>query len=119
LTPLLVSAYTLTTCLGRGLAVTLAKLRDGSSGLAPCAFETVELDTWIGEVAGVDEQRLPPTLAHYDCRNNRLAQLALTADGFAERVLAARDRYGRRPRRRLPRHQHGRHPASRTRLPPA
>ena len=95
MTPLHVSAYTLTTCLGRGLAVTLAKLRDGSSGLAPCAFETVELDTWIGEVVGVDEQRLPPTLAHYDCRNNRLAQLALTADGFAERVLAARDRYGR------------------------
>ncbi len=95
MTPLLVSAYTLTTCLGRGLSVNLAKLRDGSSGLAPCAFETVELDTWIGEVAGVDEQRLPPTLAHYDCRNNRLAQLALAADGFAERVLAARDRYGR------------------------
>jgi 3-oxoacyl-[acyl-carrier-protein] synthase-1 len=96
LTPLLLSAYTLTTCLGRGLAATLASLHEGSSGLAPCAFETVELETWVGEVAKVDEQRLPETLAHYDCRNNRLAQISLEADGFAERVRVATARYGRR-----------------------
>ena len=54
MTPLLVSAYTLTTCLGRGLSATLAGLRAGSSGLAPCAFETAVIDTWIGEVAAVD-----------------------------------------------------------------
>ena len=95
MTPLLLSAFTATTCLGRGLAATRDALVAGRSGLAPCAFETVALDTWIGEVAGVDEQRLPEALADYDCRNNRLTQLGLESDGFAERVRAAVARYGR------------------------
>lgn len=95
MTPLLLSSYTATTCLGHGLAATLAGLREQRSGLAPCAFETVQLDTWIGEVPGVDTQQLPNELAKYDCRNNRLAQLALEADGFADRVRAAVARYGK------------------------
>ncbi|HXE37450.1 MAG TPA: beta-ketoacyl-[acyl-carrier-protein] synthase family protein, partial [Azonexus sp.] len=95
MTPLLLSSYTATTCLGHGLAATLSALREQRSGLAPCAFETVQLATWIGEVAGVDEQQLPSGLAKYDCRNNRLAQLALEADGFADRVRAAVARYGK------------------------
>lgn len=95
MTPQLISGYTATTCLGHGLVATLAALRAGRSGLTPCVFETVRLDTWIGEVAAVDEQKLPKLLADYDCRNNRLAALALEADGFAERVRAATARYGK------------------------
>jgi 3-oxoacyl-[acyl-carrier-protein] synthase-1 len=94
-TPLLLSHYTATTCLGRGLDATRAALHDGHSGLAPCAFETVRLDTWIGEVAGVDDIRLPAPLARYDCRNNRLTLMGLETDGFAERVRLAVERYGR------------------------
>ena len=94
MTPLLLSAYSLTTCLGRGLDATLEELRQGRSGLSPCAFESVALDTWVGEVAAVDDQRLPAPLAHYDCRNNRLALLGLETDGFAECLRAARSRYG-------------------------
>jgi len=93
-TPLLLSAYTATTCLGRGLAATRAALRDGRSGLAPCAFESVALDTWIGEVAAVDGEKLPESLAIYDCRNNRLTRLGLETDGFADRVRATVARYG-------------------------
>ena len=63
MTPLLLSAYTATTCLGRGLDATRSALREGRSGLAPCAFETVQLATWIGEVSAVDGERLPATLA--------------------------------------------------------
>ncbi len=95
MTPLLISAHTATTCLGSGLDATLAALRDGHSGLAPCAFESVRLDTWIGEIAGVDAQVVPAHLAAYDCRNNRLAQLGLEADGFADRVRFAIARYGK------------------------
>ena len=95
MTPLLLSAYTATTCLGRGLDATRAALQAGRSGLAPCAFETVKLDTWIGEVAGVDTQTLPAALSHYDCRNNRLALLGLQTDGFDEAVRAAIARHGR------------------------
>ena len=94
MTPLLLSAYTATTCLGRGLAATRAALQAGSSGLAPCAFETVHLDTWIGEVAAVDAEKLPETLAAYDCRNNRLTRMGLETDGFADQVRAAVTRYG-------------------------
>lgn len=94
MTPLLLSHYTATTCLGRGLDATRAALRDDRSGLAPCAFESVRLDTWIGEVAGVDDIRLPDALARYDCRNNRLTLMGLETDGFAERVRLAVERYG-------------------------
>ncbi|OGB86891.1 MAG: beta-ketoacyl-[acyl-carrier-protein] synthase II [Burkholderiales bacterium RIFCSPLOWO2_12_FULL_67_210] len=95
MTPLLLSAFTATTCLGRGLDATRDALRSNRSGLKPCRFETVELDTWIGEVADVDAQRLPAALASHDCRNNRLTQMGLETDGFADRVREAVVRYGR------------------------
>ena len=94
MTPLLLSSYTATTSLGHGLAAILDALRNGRSGLQPCAFESIELNTWIGEVAAVDAQKLPKSLSRYDCRNNRLAQLGLEADGFADSVRAAIARYG-------------------------
>ena len=119
MTPQLISGYTATTCLGHGLAATLAALRAGRSGLQPCAFETVRLDTWIGEVAGVDDQRCPRRSPPTTAATTGWPLLALRADGFAERVRAAAARYGARPHRRLPRHQHLGHPADRAGLPPA
>jgi len=86
--PLALSAFTATSSLGRGLAATLASLEAARTGLAPCRFETVQLATHVGEVAGVDEERLPGELAEFDCRNNRLAALALRQDGFDEAVRA-------------------------------
>lgn len=94
MTPLELTAHTLTTCLGRGIAAHRAALRAERSALAPCRFETVQLDTWIGEVAGVDEQRLPEALSRYDCRNNRLTLMGLETDGFGDRVREATARYG-------------------------
>jgi 3-oxoacyl-[acyl-carrier-protein] synthase I len=96
MTPLLLSAFTATSCIGRGLAETLRGLQAQSSGLAPCSFETVRLDTYVGEVAGVDATLLPPGLQEFECRNNRLAWLALTQDRMAEAVRAAAGRYGAR-----------------------
>ncbi|MHB8666443.1 MAG: beta-ketoacyl-[acyl-carrier-protein] synthase family protein [Burkholderiales bacterium] len=92
--PLWLSHFTATSGIGRGLDQTLAALRQRRGGLAPCAFETVELATFIGEVAGVDAVRLPAHLADFDCRNNRLALLGLTQDGFADAVHAAVATYG-------------------------
>lgn len=94
MSPLLVSSCTLSTCLGRGLTEHVAALRTGRSGLKRCDFETVKLETWIGEVAGVDAQDLPADLAMFNCRNNRLALLALETDGFAESARAAVARHG-------------------------
>lgn len=94
--PLAVTDYTLASALGHGRAATLAALRGQRGGLARRRFETAALDTWIGEVEGVDAQRLPAPLADYDCRNNRLAWLGLQADGFARSVARARDTHGAR-----------------------
>ena len=92
--PLWLSQFTATSSLGRGLEQTLDALRQRRAGLAPCAFDTVELATFIGEVAGVDAVQLPARLADFDCRNNRLAMLGLMQDGFAEAVRAAIATYG-------------------------
>ncbi|MGV3581809.1 MAG: beta-ketoacyl-[acyl-carrier-protein] synthase family protein [Methylophilus sp.] len=92
--PILLSHFTATSCIGRGLNQTLAALQQKHSGLSACTFETVELDTFIGEVSGVDEVKLPSHLAEFDCRNNRLAQLALEQDNFAQAIFAAAKKYG-------------------------
>ncbi|PZX34539.1 3-OXOACYL-(ACYL-CARRIER-PROTEIN) SYNTHASE (BETA-KETOACYL-ACP SYNTHASE II) [Cupriavidus phytorum] len=94
MSPLLFSHFTATSCLGAGLDATLAALRAQRGGLAPCRFGDVALDTYVGEVAGLDAVTLPAALAEFDCRNNRLAQLALAQDDFAARVREAAARYG-------------------------
>ena len=85
----------MTSCLGAGLEPTRAALREGRGGLAPLRFETVDLETHAGEIQGVDAAELPPALRHFDCRNNRAAELGLAKDGFMEAVAAAAARYGR------------------------
>ena len=95
--PLLLAQFTATSCIGTGVAPTLASLVEQRSGLTRCDFETVRIDTHIGEVPGVDAQRLPTQLRIFDCRNNRLAELALRQDGFFDAVEAAAARLG--PRR--------------------
>ena len=94
MTPIQLTHFTATSCLGRGLPATLAALEAAHSGLTPCHFETVELQTYIGEVGELDAVRLPPSLRHFDCRNNRLAQLGLTQDGFDVAVHSAVERLG-------------------------
>ena len=94
--PLVLSCYTATTCVGHGLAPLAAALRAGRGGLAPCAFETADLDICVGEVAGINDERLKAAYTKFDCRNNRLAQLALRQDGFEDAVRATIARVGRR-----------------------
>ena len=98
--PLRVSGYTVTCAAGVGRAPLLAALESGRSALTPNDFGTADavaaerLPTWIGRVAGLEQAPLPPALARWECRNNRLAWLGLNADGFLDVVAAARQRYG-------------------------
>ncbi len=87
-------SYTAVTGLGRGVDALAEALTQRRSALAPCRFETVQLDTMVAEVEGLDAAPLRADLAAYECRNNRLAQLALEQDGFADAVRAARERFG-------------------------
>ena len=94
MTALALTSFTATSAIGRGLDATLASLRAQRSGLAPCRFESVALETCVGEVAGVDEVRLPRELSEFDCRNNRLAWLAMAQDGFTAAVAQCVARHG-------------------------
>jgi len=96
--PLLIKEFTATSCIGRGLEQTLDSLIGRRSGLKACEFETVRLDTHVGEVSGVDNQRVAPDLKRFDCRNNRLAELALAQDGFLEAVEETAGRCGAQSR---------------------
>jgi 3-oxoacyl-[acyl-carrier-protein] synthase-1 len=96
MTPLLLKRFTATSCIGTGLPATLESLLEQRSGLKRCEFETADIDTHIGEVPRVDEQRLPGNLLNFDCRNNRLAELALQQDGFFQDVEQAAERWGSR-----------------------
>ncbi|HEX9685247.1 MAG TPA: beta-ketoacyl-[acyl-carrier-protein] synthase family protein [Burkholderiales bacterium] len=92
--PLAISRYSVVNCLGAGTQAVADAMRERRSGLAPCDFETAALDTYIGRVPGLEQARVRSDLDAYDCRNNRLAQLGLEADGFAGAVAEARSRYG-------------------------
>jgi 3-oxoacyl-[acyl-carrier-protein] synthase-1 len=96
MTPLVLTHFTATSCIGRGLQETLATLREQRTGLAPCTFETVDLNTHVGEVPGIDAEQLPDELAMFNCRNNRLAQLGMRLDGFPAAVEELTRRLGRR-----------------------
>jgi 3-oxoacyl-[acyl-carrier-protein] synthase-1 len=96
MSPVVLAHLTATSCLGAGLAATAAALAAERTGLAPCEFDTAVLDTCVGRVAGVEDQRLPAGLERFDCRNNRLAELALRQDGFEAAVGERVARFGRR-----------------------
>src|SRR5579864_3187595 len=92
--PLALSCFSLVTSLGIGAASAVTALRRGRSGLAPNRFAPAPLATYVGAVAEVEDRPLAGDDARFDCRNNRLAAMALEADGFGEAVAAARERYG-------------------------
>jgi len=92
--PLRISHSTITSALGAGRAAHADALRDERSGLASQAFDDCALPTFTGAATGVDAVRLPPELAPWDCRNNRLALLGLRQDGFIEAARSACARYG-------------------------
>jgi len=96
MSPLQISQFSIVSCIGAGQLATLSALHSGASGLRPCEFETVRLPTCLGEVSTLADFALPEALAAFDCRNNRLAEMALGQDGFEDAVGAAVTKYGAR-----------------------
>lgn len=80
--------------MGAGNAATAAALRDNASGLRRNDFSPCDLDTWIGRVDGIERLEFPAEFAPWDCRNNRLAWMALQQDGVIDAAKAAREQYG-------------------------
>ncbi len=115
--PLTLSSFTLTSGLGTGLRAHVDALLGQRSGLAPCTFESARLDTWVGQVPDEHLAPVQRTLAAFDCRNNRLAQLALAQDGFDAGRGAGTAALRRASHRAVPGNQHVRNSADRNRLP--
>ena len=91
--PLVLTARTAVSAAGRGMAAHRDALLSRTGGLVPNDFDP-GLGGWIGRVPGVEAHALPPAMAGFDCRNNRLADMALGTDGFAGAVAGARAEYG-------------------------
>jgi hypothetical protein len=89
-----ITAMTTTTALGRGLCATRLALETMRPGLSPNDFEGSALEGYIGRVAGLEDEPVITSLAEFDCRNHRLAQLSLRQDNFEAAVARARARYG-------------------------
>ncbi|MCD8456497.1 beta-ketoacyl-[acyl-carrier-protein] synthase family protein [Xylella taiwanensis] len=93
--PIAITAFTATTAVGTGQAALAEALRTRRSGLRRNDFGVQPLTCWIGRVDGLETMTLPQALRPWECRNNRLAWLALQQDRLAEAVAEARTRYGK------------------------
>ena len=91
---LAIRAYTATTALGRGRTAQAQALEERRSGLRRNDFGPEPLDTWIGRVDGLEDAPLPAHLSPWECRNNRLAWLALQQDSMLDTVDTAIQRHG-------------------------
>ncbi|AOH35976.2 beta-ketoacyl-[acyl-carrier-protein] synthase family protein [Luteimonas sp. JM171] len=91
---LAIRAYSATTALGRGRLAQQQALESRRSGLRRNDFGSDPLDTWIGRVDGLEDEPLPGRFAQWECRNNRLAWLALQQDGLVDAIQAALARHG-------------------------
>jgi 3-oxoacyl-[acyl-carrier-protein] synthase-1 len=94
MTPLAITARTATTACGRGAGALRSAIATRRSGLRPNDFSATPLSTWIGRVDGLEALPLPAAFAHYECRNNRLAWLALQQDGLFEHLQRLRETRG-------------------------
>ena len=94
MSPLAITAGTATSACGRGLDALRQALTARRSGLRPNDFGAQPLPTWIGRVDGLEDAPLPAEFAGWECRNNRLAWLALQQDGLPEQLARLRQRYG-------------------------
>ena len=92
--PLFINHSAVASSAGIGLESTAIALGEMRSGLAPCAFETVGLNTFVGQIADPLLAPVRGDLIEFDCRNNRIAQLCLRQDGFEQAVTSAREKYG-------------------------
>lgn len=85
--PLYATGFTMVSALGYGTTPALEALRGERSGLRPNDFFDSRLDTWIGRIAGLDDDAQKN-------RAQRIAEAGLTADGFDAAASRARRKYG-------------------------
>ena len=89
-----IAGYSTVHAAGTDNADSWQALVSARSGLRANALPWCDLPCWVGEVAGIDDVRLPVELVAWDCRTHRLAWMALQRNGFRQAVASAVSRYG-------------------------
>lgn len=89
-----IHATSLVHAAGRGVDALWAVVSQGRSGLQRNPLDWCDLACWVGAVPGIDAVQLPPALQAWDCRNHRLAWLALQDGAFVPAVQRAINRHG-------------------------
>ncbi len=87
-------ATTLVHPAGHGVQDLWAAVSRGRTALQANGLSWCDLPCWVGQVPGVDDAVLPDHLRAWDCRNNRLAWLALQDASFRASLSATVRRYG-------------------------
>jgi 3-oxoacyl-[acyl-carrier-protein] synthase-1 len=88
------TASTVVHAAGHGTAALWDAVAQGRTGLRPNDLGWCDLPCWIGAVPGVEDAALPASLSAWDCRNHRLAWLALQDGAFRRAVAGAIARHG-------------------------
>jgi 3-oxoacyl-[acyl-carrier-protein] synthase-1 len=89
-----VSASTVVHPSGHGSTALWDAVALARSGLRQNHLDWCDLPCWLGAVPDVDDARLPSHLTGWDCRNHRLAWLALQDAAFRSAVALAVSRHG-------------------------
>ena len=89
-----VSASAVVHAAGNGADALWFAVQNGSGGLTRNNLSWCDLPCWIGEVPEVAATTLPEALASWDCRNNRLAWMALQDASFREAASISIARHG-------------------------
>ncbi len=90
-----IHATSMVSALGLGRAAHVAALHEGRTGLRGNDFPpALGLATMIGRVDAVEAAECPPAVRALDCRNHRLAELALAHDGVEAAIAGAVRRHG-------------------------
>ncbi|HIL87065.1 MAG TPA: beta-ketoacyl-[acyl-carrier-protein] synthase family protein [Candidatus Marinimicrobia bacterium] len=93
--PIQVSASTLVNALGVGKESMVDAMFNSHSGLRNSNYPGMNFNTFLGLIDEADNVELEEKLIKFDCRNNRLAKLALDTDNFREEVDIAIAKYGK------------------------
>jgi 3-oxoacyl-[acyl-carrier-protein] synthase-1 len=94
LNPLGVAALAVTHSLGSGADLLWHSVIHKTPGLRKNALDWCDLDCWIGQSPEVDHSPLPQALQRWDCRNHRLAWLALQSVEFRRQIDKQVARFG-------------------------
>lgn len=95
MTPLVIKASSLVNAIGCGKQEVITSLSNNSTGLRDINYPGLDFRTWLGKIDAIDAVELEGALRHFNCRNNKLAKLALDTDDFREHVNVAIGKYGR------------------------